>query len=56
VFCGKAPIGKWLPDEHRANCPPTAIGALLQNTFGVLPGVLQQNTKGVWKTNILQNT
>jgi hypothetical protein len=35
VFCGKKTIRKQLPDEHGANCPSTAIGTLLQNTFGV---------------------
>jgi hypothetical protein len=45
-----------LPDEHGTNHPPTAIGALLQNTFGVLPSALWQNTKGVWCQNTLKNT
>jgi hypothetical protein len=35
VFCDKKPIGNWLPDKYGANCPPNAIGALLQNTKGV---------------------
>jgi hypothetical protein len=45
-----------LPDEHVADCPLIAIGTLLQNTKGVLPGALWQNTKGVWCQNTLQNT
>jgi hypothetical protein len=45
-----------LLDEYEANCPPTAIGTLLQNTFGILPGVLWQNTKGDWYQNTLQTT
>jgi hypothetical protein len=32
------------------------IGVLLQNTKGVLSGVLRQNTEGCWHKNTLQNT
>jgi hypothetical protein len=56
VFCSKVPIaisGQFVPCSSGNHFP---IGSLPQNTFGILPGVLQQNTKGVWPQNTLQNT
>jgi hypothetical protein len=64
VFCSKVPIaisGQSAPCSSGNHFP---IGSLPQNTFGILPGVLQQNTKGIlvlstlgiWRKNILQNT
>jgi hypothetical protein len=56
VFCNKAPIAVGgqcvlhLSDNH------FPIGSLPQNSFGILPSVLQQNAKGVWHQNTLQNT
>jgi hypothetical protein len=47
VFCSKVPIaisGQSAPCSSGNHFP---IGYLPQNTFGILPGVLQQNTKGV---------
>jgi hypothetical protein len=48
------PLGRRFGPRSSGNHRP--IGVLPQNTFGVLSGVLWQNTKGCWHENTLQNT